>query len=81
VEKVIIDQESLKRFTNEISPGAYSSLTKIDFRALDNANIKPVGVYGSKERIVDLLLEIGAIESHLSVVSTTLMWLGALITP
>jgi len=70
VEKVIINQESLKCFVNKVSPGAYVSLTKIDFRALDNANVKPVGVYGSKERIVDLLLEVGAIEPHLFVISS-----------
>jgi len=58
----------LKCFINKVSPGAYVSLTKIDFRALDSANIKPVGVYGSKERIVDLLLEVGAIEPHLFVI-------------
>jgi len=68
VEKVIIDQESLKRFVNEVSPGAYASLTKIDFRALDNASIKPVGVYGSRERIVDLFLEVGSIEPHMFVI-------------
>jgi len=68
VEKVIIDQESLKRFINKVSPGAYASLTKIDFRALDNTSVKPVGVYGSRERIVDLLLEVGSIEPHLFVI-------------
>ena len=68
MEKVIIDQESLKRFINEVSPGAYVSLTKIDFRALDNASIKPVGVYGSRERIADLFLEVGSIEPHMFVV-------------
>jgi hypothetical protein len=71
VEKVIIDQGSLERFVNNVSPGAYVSLTRIDFRALDNASIKPVGVYGSKERIVDLLLEIGVIEPHLYAISAT----------
>ena len=70
MEKVIINQESLKCFVNKVSPGAYVSLTKIDFRALDNADVKPVGVYGSKERIVDLLLEVGAIEPHLFVISS-----------
>ena len=68
MEKVIIDQESLKCFINKVSPGAYTSLTRIDFGALDNASIKPVGVYGSKERIVDLLLEIGVIEPPLFVI-------------
>ena len=70
MEKVIIDQESLKCFINTVSPGAYVSLTRIDFRALDNANVKPVGVYGSKEKIVDLLLETGAIEPRLFVISS-----------
>jgi len=68
VEKVIIDQESLKRFVNDVSPGAYVSLTRIDFRALDNSSIKPVGVYGSRERIVELFLEVGSIEPYLFVV-------------
>jgi len=68
VEKVIIDQGSLKCFINKVSPGAYVSLTKIDFRALDSAKIQPVGIYGSKGRIVDLLLEVGAIEPHLFVI-------------
>ena len=70
MEKVIIDQESLRHFINKVSPGAYVSLTRIDFRALDSANIKPIGVYGSKERIVELLLGIEAIEPHLSVFSS-----------
>ena len=72
MEKVIIDQESLKRFINEVSPGAYASLTRIDFRALDNATIKPVGVYGSRERIVDLFLEVGSVEPHLFVIPAVL---------
>ena len=64
---------------DEISPGAYFSLTKIDFGALDNTTIKPVGVYGSKERIVDLLLEVGAIDPHLSVISAILIWFWSLL--
>lgn len=68
MEKVIINQESLRRFINKVSPGAYVSLTRIDFRALDSASIKPVGVYGSKEKIVDLFLEVGVIEPHLFVI-------------
>ena len=72
MEKVIIDQESLKRFINKVSPGAYVSLTRIDFRTLDNTNIKPVGVYGSREGIVDLFLEVGSIEPHLFVTPSAL---------
>ena len=57
-------------------------MTKIDFRALDSANVKPVGVYGSKGKIVDLLLEIGAIEPQLFVVFPWKYDLGeSLMTP
>ena len=72
MEKVIIDQESLNGFIDKISPGAHVSSRNIDLQGLDNARIKPVGVYGSKERIADLLLQVGAIKSHLSVVPGTL---------
>ena len=82
MEKVIIDQKSLKYFINKVSPGAYASLTKIDFRALDSANVKPVGAYGSKEKIVDLLLEVGAIEPQLFVIFPRKCGPGgSLITP
>ncbi|KAJ7142201.1 Paf1-domain-containing protein [Mycena filopes] len=52
VNKIIIAQDSLKAFINELSPGAYSSLTKVDFKALDELLIKPAGLYGSKSEIV-----------------------------
>jgi hypothetical protein len=40
---------------NTICPGAYASVTKVDFKILDQFMIKPVGVYGSKIEIVRLL--------------------------
>ncbi|KAK0467152.1 uncharacterized protein EV420DRAFT_1507486 [Desarmillaria tabescens] len=52
VDKIIIAQDSLKLFANDKSPGAYVSLTKVDFNVLDRFAIKPVGVYGSKEEII-----------------------------
>ena len=62
VDKIIIAQDSLREFINALSPGAYTSLTKVDFRALDNLMIKPMGVYGSRQEIVRFLLSIGAID-------------------
>ena len=61
VDKVIIAQDSLKRFINTIRPGAYASVTKVDFKALDDFIIRPVGVYGSKIEIVRLLQSLGAV--------------------
>ncbi|KAI0250894.1 hypothetical protein BJV78DRAFT_1275616 [Lactifluus subvellereus] len=62
VDKVIIAQDSLQRFINAVSPGAYASITKVDFKALDRFMIKPLGIYGSKDEIVRLLQSIGAVE-------------------
>ena len=62
VDKVVIAQESLQRFVNVMSPGAYASVTKVDFKNLDRLMIKPLGVYGSKDEIVRLLMSIGALD-------------------
>jgi hypothetical protein len=45
-------------------PGAYASITKVDFKTLDRLMIKPLGIYGSKHEIVRLLRSIGAVEDH-----------------
>jgi hypothetical protein len=45
-------------------PGAYASITKVDFKTLDRLMIKPLGVYGSKHQIVRLLRSIGAVDDH-----------------
>jgi hypothetical protein len=62
VDKVVIAQESLQRFVNAMSPGAYASVTKVDFKTLDRLMIKPLGIYGSKDKIVQLLMDIGALD-------------------
>ncbi|KIM52559.1 hypothetical protein SCLCIDRAFT_549343 [Scleroderma citrinum Foug A] len=59
VDKIIISQSSLKAFINTVCPGACASMTKVNFKDLDQYVIKPVGVYGSKEEIVRFLLELG----------------------
>ena len=64
VDKVIISQESLQQFINAVSPDAYTSITKVDFKALDQFMIKPLGVYGSKDEIVRLLRSIGVVDAN-----------------
>ncbi|KAH9027877.1 hypothetical protein EDB85DRAFT_1892774 [Lactarius pseudohatsudake] len=54
--------DSLRRFINAISPGAYATITKVDFKILDRLSIKPLGIYGCKDEIVRLLLSIGAVD-------------------
>lgn len=43
-------------------------MTKVNFKLLDNYNIKPVGVYGSKEEIVRFLLELAAIDEAMYII-------------
>jgi hypothetical protein len=62
VDKVVISTESLARFIDDIAPGAYTSMTKIDFEALDQLDLQPVGIYGSKSEIISFLHSKGAID-------------------
>jgi hypothetical protein len=64
VDKIVIEQQSLQAFINALSPGAYSSITKVNFKKLDNSSLKPLGVYGSKEEIVRFLREIHAVDDN-----------------
>ncbi|KAF8270131.1 hypothetical protein EI94DRAFT_1572248, partial [Lactarius quietus] len=61
VQKIVIAQESLQAFINALSPGAYSSIAKVNFKKLDDLLLKPIGVYGSKEEIVKFFSEMGAL--------------------
>jgi hypothetical protein len=67
VDKIIISQNSLEAFITTVDPGACASMTKVNFKALDNYIIKPVGVYGSKEEIVRFLSELGVIDDTMYV--------------
>ena len=51
-----------------MSPGAYASITKVDFQTLDRLAIKPLGIYGCKDEIVRLLKSLGAIDKKLCVI-------------
>jgi hypothetical protein len=67
VDKVIIAQDSLKRFINAICPGSYASLTKVDFKALDRFMIKPLGIYGAKVEILRFLRSLNAVNEDMYV--------------
>ncbi|KAF9218569.1 hypothetical protein BS17DRAFT_720337 [Gyrodon lividus] len=66
VDKIIISQNSLEAFITTVCPGAYATMTKVNFKALDNYIIKPVGVYGSKEEIVRFLSELNIIDDTIA---------------
>ncbi|KAF8267054.1 hypothetical protein EI94DRAFT_1830340 [Lactarius quietus] len=66
VDKVIVAQDSLQRFINTISPGVYASITKVDFKILNQFSIKPLGIYGCRDEIVRLLQSFGAVDEELA---------------
>ncbi|KEP46676.1 putative cytochrome P450 family protein, partial [Rhizoctonia solani 123E] len=64
VEKVVIDQISLHRVLNIVQPGSYDSVSKINFKALDNLVIKPTGLYGNRSEIVKYLRQAQYLDEH-----------------
>jgi hypothetical protein len=63
VDKVIIDQDSFGRFVNDTSPGAYTSMTQVNFAQLDRIHVRPTGIYGSQTELVNFLLSVDAIDT------------------
>ena len=43
------------------------SLTRVDFKALDKFQVKPTGIYGSKEEIVRFLVSVGVVDDTMYV--------------
>ncbi|KAF9228244.1 hypothetical protein BS17DRAFT_877588 [Gyrodon lividus] len=66
VDKIIIAQDSFQSFVSSMSPGAYLSLTKVNFKALDQYILKPIGIYGGKEEIVRFLSSIDVVDDALA---------------
>ncbi|CUA67523.1 hypothetical protein RSOLAG22IIIB_13424 [Rhizoctonia solani] len=64
VEKIVIDQQSLSKFINLLQPGSYKSVSNIDFKALDELSIKPIGVYGSQMEIFKYLVAVGCLDHN-----------------
>ncbi|EKM59286.1 uncharacterized protein PHACADRAFT_181292 [Phanerochaete carnosa HHB-10118-sp] len=63
VDKVIIAQDPFGRFVNDICPGAYQSVTHVNFKALDDFSVRPIGIYDPKSEIVRYTKDLGLI-SH-----------------
>jgi hypothetical protein len=67
----VIAQESLQAFINAPSSGVYSSVTRVNFKILDDLLLKPIGVYGSREEIVRFFREMGAVDAETRVYPRT----------
>jgi hypothetical protein len=62
VDKIIIAQDGLKQLINDLRPGAYLALTRVDFKALDSLSIRPIGVYGDRVEITKFLASLKVID-------------------
>jgi len=62
VDKIVIDEDGVKAFVNTLSPGAYKSVSSVDFAALDTHQLELVGIYGSKSEIASFFLANGYID-------------------
>ncbi|KXN92377.1 hypothetical protein AN958_06995 [Leucoagaricus sp. SymC.cos] len=62
VDKIIIAQDGLKRLINDLCPGAYLALTRVDFKALDSMAIRPIGIYGDRGEIIKFLSSLRLID-------------------
>lgn len=74
VDKIIISQQSFGRFVNDVCPGAYQSMTNVNFRFLDTAQIKPLGVYGSRSEIIKYLRDMSLIDDEALVMTLALIF-------
>ena len=63
VDKVIIDQESTGQLINTLKRGAYRSLTRVDFAAMDDISVSVLGVYGSKTELVRFFKSLDVVTS------------------
>lgn len=69
MDKILIAQDGLKRLINDLRPSAYAKLTQVDFKALDEISVRPVGVYGDKGEIIRFLVALGILDETMYVAS------------
>ncbi|KAG8915779.1 hypothetical protein FRC00_014366 [Tulasnella sp. 408] len=65
IEKIIIDHDSMGAAMNTLRDGAYKTISKINFAALDGASINPVGLYGSKSALTQTLMTLDVVDESL----------------
>ena len=74
-DKVVISEASFQEFINAICPGAYSSVTRVNFKALDELEIKPIGINGDKQQIVRLLLQLRVVDEIMLVPLSSILFI------
>lgn len=64
VDKIILSQNEIKRFCNDVVSGSYRSEIDIDYKKLCEKSLHYIGVYGNAVMIANLLFKINAISTE-----------------
>ncbi|RHZ89868.1 hypothetical protein Glove_9g264 [Diversispora epigaea] len=62
VDKIIISQSDVKKLCNDMIPGSFKSISKINYEKLNSCQIHLIGIYGRNSLIAKLLLDKGMID-------------------
>ncbi|RHZ89869.1 hypothetical protein Glove_9g267 [Diversispora epigaea] len=62
VDKIIISQSDVKKLCNDMIPGSFKSISKINYEKLNSCHIHLIGVYGQNSLIAKLLLDKGIVD-------------------
>lgn len=65
MDKIIISQSDVKRLCDDIIPGSFRSISKIDYEKLNSRQIHLIGIYGRNSLIAKLLLDKGIIDDEM----------------
>ncbi|CAG8669617.1 12878_t:CDS:2, partial [Acaulospora morrowiae] len=65
VKKIVISQEFLKKLCNDIVPGSYESISKVDYASLNTKSLGFIGIYGRYEVIARYLFQKNVINEEI----------------
>ncbi|CAG8468479.1 4455_t:CDS:2, partial [Acaulospora morrowiae] len=65
VENIIVSQEFLKKLCNDMIPGSYESISKVDYASLNTKSLGFIGIYGRYEVIARYFLQKNVIDEEI----------------
>ncbi|CAG8745959.1 29434_t:CDS:10, partial [Gigaspora margarita] len=65
VDKIIISQNSLEKFCNNMVPNSFKSISEIDYASLNSKSLDLTGVYGTRDNIANFLYQKNLIDNQI----------------
>ncbi|RHZ90025.1 hypothetical protein Glove_9g277 [Diversispora epigaea] len=62
VDKIIISESDVKKLCNDMIPGSFKTISKINYKKLNSFPIHLIGIYGRNSLIAKLLLDKGIVD-------------------